>query len=143
MSSPRKRGPIAPVSIYRLLARSLTRPVVPFATTRYGSPPSRGRRGVRCDDVASAALPHAGDVALVLSQGAALDLLDDVGQHCVRGRRNAELPAVVDHPAVHELDLGAAALHHVLAQRRAMLAAAGLLDRVEAVRVVDAFGLRV
>ena len=52
--------------------------------------------------------------------------LDDVGQHHVRRRGDADLVALLRHQAVEELDLGAAALHHVLAHRRPMLAAAPL-----------------
>ena len=84
------------------------------------------------------------DMALVRTQVALLHPLDDVGQRGVRRRGHADLLALVDDEAVEELDLGAAALDHVLAHRRTMLAAAGLVDlgqalgyRLEEIHHVD------
>ena len=49
----------------------------------------------------------------------------DVGQYLVCRCRDADLVALLCDKAVQKLDLGAAAFEHVLAGRRAMLAAAG------------------
>src|ERR1043165_5103796 len=80
-------------------------------------------------------------MALVGLQFALLDSLDDVGQRGVRRRGYADLFALVDDEAVEELDLGAAALDHILTHRRPMRATAGFLRLGETVRVV--LGLRV
>src|SRR5262245_44588249 len=55
------------------------------------------------------------------SQLALLDALDDVGEHGVGAGGDAHLLALAHHVAVEVLDLGAAALLHVLAHRRALL----------------------
>src|SRR5215472_5400981 len=68
--------------------------------------------------------PQIGDVPRVGLQFTALDALDDVSQHRVGRRREADLFALAHDKAVQILDLGPAALAHVLAHRRAMLAAA-------------------
>ena len=47
----------------------------------------------------------------------ALNALHDVGQHRMRRCRDADLGALLGDGAVHELDLGAAALRHVLRHR--------------------------
>src|SRR5690349_2832748 len=68
--------------------------------------------------------PEVEDVALVGLELARLDALHDVGEGGVRRRGDAELPRLLDDEAVEELDLGAPALHHVLAHRGAVRATA-------------------
>ena len=82
-------------------------------------------------------------MALVRAQVALLYPLDDIGQRGVRGRRHADLLALFDNEAVEELDLGAAALDHVLAHGRPMRAAIGPAHFGEAVVVIFGFRLHV
>src|SRR6266851_7528272 len=67
-----------------------------------------------------------GDVLRVGLQFADFHPPDDVGQDCVGRGRDADLLALAHDKAVEERDLGAAALEHVLAGRRAVFAAAAL-----------------
>src|SRR6516164_5235674 len=69
--------------------------------------------------------PQIDDVLRVGLQLALFDPGHDVGQDLVGRGRHAGLLSLARDKAVQELDLGAAALEHVLAGRRAMLAAAG------------------
>src|SRR5947208_10637089 len=63
-----------------------------------------------------------GDVLRVRLQFALCDAENDVGQDRIGRRRNPDLLALSDDIAVEERDLGATALHHVLAGRRTVLA---------------------
>ena len=69
-------------------------------------------------------------------QLAFLDPLHDVGQGGVRRCIDSDFLGLSDDEPVQELDLGAAALDHVLPHRRAMRAAAGLVGFLEAMGVV-------
>src|SRR5690242_10837393 len=61
----------------------------------------------------------------------ALDLADDVGQRGISRRVDAALLALADDEAVQEVDLGAAALQHVLRHGGALLGGNGLVLRQE------------
>src|SRR5262249_49495341 len=74
------------------------------------------------------------DVPGVCLQLAALDAHDEIGQHRVGAAGDADLLAFAHDEAVHEIDLGAPALLHVLAHRRP-LAAGGVLAVLETLLV--------
>src|SRR5205085_1723687 len=71
--------------------------------------------------------PEFGDVAGILLELAALDLFDEVDEPLIGARREPDLLAFAHDKAVEEFDLGAAALCHVLAHRRALLGRAARL----------------
>src|SRR6185437_11969863 len=70
------------------------------------------------------------DVLRIGLELAALDALDDIGEHRVGAHSQAKLLALAYHEAVEELDLGAPAFLHVLAHR-------GPLARSHAARVLE------
>ena len=70
-----------------------------------------------------------------------LDLFHDLGQRRIGGRGNAQWRGAISHEAIEELDLGAAALHHILPHGGAMRAAAGTLGN--ALAVIFGAGLRI
>src|SRR5271155_317791 len=78
--------------------------------------------------------PQIDDVLGVGLELAALDPLDDIDQRGIGARRQPDLLALADDETVEELDLGAPALDHVLAHRRA-LAARALLRIGEPARI--------
>src|SRR5258708_33150148 len=65
--------------------------------------------------------PQIRDVARVGLERPALDPLHDVGERLMGTGGNADLLALGDDQAVQELDLGAPALHHILAHRGPLL----------------------
>src|ERR1700732_592355 len=67
-----------------------------------------------------------GDVLRVGLQLALFDPQHDIGEDRIGRRRDADLLALAHDKAVEERDLGTASLDHVLAGRRAVLAAAAL-----------------
>src|SRR6266513_2108932 len=71
--------------------------------------------------------PELGDVARVLLELAALDLLDEVDEALIGARREPDLLALAHDKAVEEFDLGAPALRHVWAHRRTLLGRAARL----------------
>ena len=81
----------------------------------------------RDDDPKTSVKPQVGDVARVLFEFAALDLLDQIDEPLVGAGGEADLFSLAHDKAVQELDLGAPALEHVLAHRRALLGRAAWL----------------
>src|SRR3954470_6222856 len=79
--------------------------------------------------VSSSVEPQIGDVARVLLEFAALDLFDQIDQALVGAGGEADLFALAHDKAVQELDLGAAALEHVLAHRRPLIGRAARLGQ--------------
>src|SRR5689334_7520357 len=68
--------------------------------------------------------PQIDQVPRIGLQFPALDLLDDVRQRRVRRRRQADFLSLAYDEPIEKIDLRPAALHHVLAHRRTVLAAA-------------------